>query len=195
MNTKSKILISLFSAFLLSSCVSSVSDYCFYKAWVSDDGVWFEQEPREMYKVGDAYYAKAKRGRVRGAQRGWPSRALVFEGSLRRFEWLPDGAEAEDVYVTMNPRYSYTPMLAMNGHCTTLLPGRAERVAIPDGADMGCFHEGHNIGARYKDWHQCYLYPTGALLYCTVDIPCSIIGSTGMLMYMLLQEYVPCFRP
>ena len=81
--------------------MSSVSDYCFYKARVAEEGVWFEQEPREMYKVGNTYYAKAKRGRVRGSQRGWPSRALVFEGSLRRFEWQPDDDAAEDVYVTM----------------------------------------------------------------------------------------------
>lgn len=62
MKAERKLAITLFSAVLLSSCVSSVSDYCFYKARVADEGVWFEQEPREMYKVRDTYYAKAKRG-------------------------------------------------------------------------------------------------------------------------------------
>ena len=191
MKAERKLAITLFSAVLLSSCVSSVSDYCFYKARVAEEGVWFEKEPRELYKVGDTYYAKAKRGRVRGSQRGWPSHALFFEGSLRRFEWQPDDDAAEDVYVTMDTRYDTTPMPARDGHCTTTLPGRAERIAIPDGADRSCFRVGYKMGAEHTDWHQCYLYPMGCLLYIGVDIPCSIIGSTGMLMYMLLQEYGP----
>jgi hypothetical protein len=91
----------------------------------------------------------------------------------------------------MDTTYVTTPMPARNGYCSTTLPGRAERIAIPDGADMGCFRVGHKMGAEYTDWHQCYLYPMGYLLYFGVDIPCSIIGSTGMLMYMLLQEYGP----
>lgn len=183
-----------------NNCTSKISEYAFCAAVVCDEGCWIDQNADRIYKAGDQYYIKAQRGRIRGAQRGWPA-GDVFSGFKTMKTWVPDDNSPENIYAlldvhgaamclydtTLNKESNpseWHPVLSLryDSILYSTLPENA--VTIPFQANVEISDEAWGISQPREDWRGIYLYPTGALIWLTVDVPCTILGS---FLYVLYQ--------
>lgn len=182
-----------------NSCTSKISEYAFSAAVVCDDGYWIDKNADRIYRAGDQYYVRAQRGKIRRAQKGWPA-GDVFSGFNTKTRWVPDDNSPETTYALLDAhgvgvcRYYTTldkesnpsewrPVLSLryDSILRSTLPENA--VTIPLQAKAEIDDSAWAISPPREDWRGIYLYPTGALIWLTVDVPCTILGSFLYVIY------------
>lgn len=186
-----KYLACILCALSLNSCISTVHQYVWRKAKVTNDARWLEQSNNiELYQVGDTYYAKGYRGQARGCQSGLPFSVLLSHGGPS-MTFTPTGKHTEEVYFeqpayiareisqALKEQKTEIPVLTISIHTPlTRLPEHAERLSIKGVCPCRIMHtDDYKIGT---DAHRYYAYPLGALLAVTVDAPLSILQTATL---------------
>lgn len=194
----------------LSSCVTTVHRYVWNRAKIVDKAYWVENEDDiELYRVGNAVYAKGYIGPARGGQTtdDIPAIILISHGGAGRC-FNPIKEKGQPVYIRVSGSYSdLRKKLEKNRQtkpdenkiyvswnsaeewpCLTKLPADAVRLSERGRGynDIGWWR---GDKAR-NDSHQYYAYPLGALIAVTVDLPLSIAGNT--LLIGSLAATIPC---
>lgn len=186
----------------LTGCRTSVSDYFFCRARVSDDAILINNDGKDMYKVGDKYYAGAHRGRVRQSMKGLPYKSVVGYGWAYDITWVSDGDSQEKGYVLLDTEQAQS-MLGFFSHTTAIstyfpdidkknfqfitnIPDNAQQVTYP------CKLVGSNVHQLvndiYTDEYAYVLYPIGCVSFVLIDVPLTLIGSFGAGVYFLTGD-------
>lgn len=178
---------------MLSGCKTVVSEYCFNRANVSDDAILWKNDNahKEIYKVGDKYYVRGYRGRVRQTMDGLPFESAIGLGNGYTIEWEADEECMEEGFVLLqrethtrqvfkqlsrhSNHYLYFPLIETETpEFITHLPAQAEKVEYPfdiiQRSDVVCLRN-----PVYVDNYAYIMYPLGVLSY-VIDIPCSLLG-------------------
>ena len=88
---------------MISGCKTVVSEYCFSRAKVSDGAILWKNDNahKEIYKVGDKYYVRGYRGRVRQTMNGLPIESAIGLGNGYTIEWEADEERMEEGFVLL----------------------------------------------------------------------------------------------
>lgn len=179
--------------FMLSGCKTIVSEYCFNRAKVSDDAILWKNDNshKEIYKVGDKYYVRGCRGRVRQTLVGLPIESAIGLWNGYTIEWEADEERMEEGFVLLqrethtrqvfkqlsqhSDHYLYFPLIETETpEFITHLPEQTEKVEyrfdIIQRSDVVCLRN-----PVYVDNYAYLMYPLGVLSYL-IDIPCSLLG-------------------
>lgn len=178
----------------LSGCYSSVCGYVWNRA-LAAEATWIPNPDRaELYRAGDDIYAKALRGKVRGAQDGCLHDIII---NPSRATWVPVSEENETVYLKVKLK-----VRSDNGerpHLYSIEPDRSSLLTrLPESATA---MQGPGVLPRVKtaerfrklrepvpctepqtDAHALYAYPLGLATAVAVDVPCSVLLNAGALV-------------
>lgn len=177
---------------MISGCKTVVSEYCFSRAKVSDGAILWKNDNahKEIYKVGDKYYVRGYRGRVRQTMSGMPVESVLGLGKGYTFEWVADEKIMEEGFVLLE-RNKHTPQVFQ--HLTrhsndfivfpsiekdtpefvTHLPAQAEKVEYP--FDITIPNNVCLINPIYVDKYAYIMYPLGVVSYM-IDLPFTFLG-------------------
>ena len=178
----------------LSSCYSSFCGYIWNRAEVAE-ATWIpEPDKAELYRVGDDFYAKACRGKVRGCQSGgMPFHSIAFDASLN--SWQPLSVENETIYLKVrrlsrcienNEKPHRYRLYDDRSSLLTTLPAHAVRLngpgILPRVKTEWQYRELRKPVPCTEptiDAHALYAWPLGLATAIVVDVPCSIVMSAG----------------
>lgn len=183
----------------LSSCYSSICSYVWNRAEIAE-ATWIPQpDNAKLYRVGDAFYAKAHRGMVRGTQDGCFS-SIVF--SEAQASWKPVSDENETIYLKVELHVRSVD--AEGPFIYKIIPDRSSLLTrLPENA-VRLNGAGHlprvKTEARYRklcrpepctepetDVHALYAYPLGLATAVVVDVPCTVAMSVGGIGFAILS--------
>jgi len=178
---------------MISGCKTVVSEYCFSRAKVSDGAILWKNDNahKEIYKVGDKYYVRGYRGKVRQTMNGLPFESVIGLGKGYTIEWEADEECMEEGFVLLerethtqqvfkqlsrpSNHYLYFPLIETETpEFITHLPEQTEKVEYP----FDIIQDSAVVCLRnpiYVDNYAYIMYPLGVLSYI-IDIPCTLLG-------------------
>ena len=191
---------------MLSGCKTVVSEYCFSRAKVSDGAILWKNDNahKEIYKVGDKYYVRGYRGKVRQTMNGLPFESVIGLGDGYTIEWEADEECMEEGFVLLDREthtrqvfrqlsqpsnhYIYFPLIETETpEFITHLPAHTEKAEYP----FDIIQDSAVVCLRnpvYVDNYAYIMYPLGVLSYL-IDIPCSLLG-LGYPIELIDQVYI-----
>ena len=192
----------LLTCICFSSCYTTVHQYFWQRAKVAESAWWVQDsENIELYRVGDAFYAKGYHGRARGCYKGSPFNNVVHPHGMGGFTtFCPIDSTGTPVYFRVEDYSRDNILEAMTaGKPSAIISlqnaGEANLTQLPPTAQLipvrgkhtgsitttpGSFNnDGKDVYTT--DDHKYYAYPLGALTAVVVDAPLTTACNAAVL--------------